>query len=627
MSGSRASPASGRARALTLRSGAKFGWASAFFLTCAALSPLAAQQQPSAPISLFPPTVAPQESGETADEGAPVAVPQAPANPVPADGAPALPATETPLYEGIQVDKLQELDTESLGILEAEDGGLGVDAWAGSDRALVEGLIAALPDDPSSPTLRGLAVRLVLSNARAPKRASGNTLADAVAAAQETDFLRLRVNRLSALGDLAGLNRLLGIVPQRLDDSRLAQARVDGLLLAGRDQEACGQVRGAAARFPAEVYWSKALVFCQFLAEKRDQAFFALDLLREQDPEGDPLFYALTNLFIGGEAGAIEAGAMTPLSLAMLRLGAGEPPADLAAEAPLLLLQGIAALDKASPLDKAAALERLAQAALVPGRRLAEAYAAIPFEEPELADPLVKAAEAGGLRGRALLFHAARQESIATAKAEFLQAALSAARQAGRGFAMAQAVLPQVEALLPGAELAWFAPAAGRTLYRLGRYEGAAAWTAVLQLDGTRNPESQAAFEALKPYARLIGGGTPLGGSSEAEGEEAARLLLAMVLSRALGQDEPAVWPGTLGEAAFETAALEPLPVLLALGDAAAAGRRGEVVLLALRALGEGPLEEKHPLALGYAVSALNAVGLNSDARALALEAALAAGI
>ena len=73
-------------------------------------------------------------------------------------------------------------------------------------------------------------------------------------------------------------DRLLGLVPQRVEDSWIAQARVDGLLLAGRDGEACVQVPTGLARYPQDLYWAKAQVFCQFAAEQTDQALLGLDL-------------------------------------------------------------------------------------------------------------------------------------------------------------------------------------------------------------------------------------------------------------------------------------------------------------------------------------------------------------
>ncbi len=607
------------------------------------IAPLAAQDRPEGPISLFPPTVVAPEGPDAPQSGTPPAVPSAPA---PVEAAP-----ETPQYEGIQVDRLQELDTESLGILEADSGGLGVDAWAGSERALIAALIRSLPGDPASPTLRALTTRLLLSNARAPGSsgggapAGGPTLADAVAGAQgglDGGFLRLRAERLHAMGELAGLNRLLSIVPQRAEDSWLAQARVEGLLLAGRDQEACSQARSAVARFAGAAYWGQALVFCQLLAEQRDQAFLGLDLLREEHPDADPVFYALSNLFIGGTVAPPAPEDLTPLTLAMLRLGKGTPPEGLAERASPLLLHGIAALDSAAPADRAGAAERLVQAAVLPGNALAEAYDAVPFETSDLADPLVRAEALGGVRGRALLVHAAGRETLAQTKAEYLQAALLAAERDGRGFAMARAVQAQLEQVAPAVELAWFAGTAARSLYRVGGFERAGAWAAVLRLDGAKNPESLAAFAALKPLTRLAGGTDPIAlrpitsGEGAEDPEAGERLLTAMMLSRALGQDEGA-WPGVaegaqsadavIADEPLDEEPLERLTTLLALSDAAAAGRSGEAVLLASHALGDESLAERHPLALAYAVSALRSVGLGGDARALALEAALDAGL
>ena len=105
------------------------------------------------------------------------------------------------------------------------------------------------------------------------------------------------------------------------------------------------------------------------------------------------------------------------------------------------------------------------------------------------------------------------------------------------------------------------------------------------------------------------------------------RRLLLVVLSRALGQEEATSWLLLAEHEMPEPRPLPRLARLLALADAAAEGRRGETVLLAATALGPAAPADSHPLALGYAVSALTAVGLGNEARALAIEAALAAGI
>ncbi|MGD1877176.1 MAG: hypothetical protein ACFB13_06715 [Kiloniellaceae bacterium] len=608
------------------RTGTAAALAGAFLLagSLVGVLPAAAQNaaEPAGPISLFPPTVtAPGAAGSSAA-------------PAPGDspGGSRNDGDGTGQFGDIQVDRLGELDPESLGILDLDHGGLGVDAWAGSDRLATEALLRDLPTDLASPTLRGIVTRLLLSSVRAPAAAANSaqpTMADAIAAAQETDFLRLRAERLYDLGELAGLNRLLGLVPQRVEDPWLARARVDGLLLAGRDGEACAQVPAGLARYPQELYWAKAQVFCQFAADQTDQALLGLDLLREQAPDSDPAFFAAANLFLGASAGSLNGGDLTPLTLAMLRKAGGSLPADAAERASPLLLHGIAGLAGGDHAVQAGAVERLVEIGALPGGRLAGAYAAFEFTDQELGDALAEAerasqSEGGGVRGRALLYRAANRESLTATRAEILRAAFLSAEADGRATAMARAALPLMTELAPTSDLAWFAPLAARTLYRAGQFERAGAWLSVLRVDGLRNPESQADYLALSPLLRLAGGPEPLAVSLPAGGAlSGPQRLLLFVLSRALGQDEDLA----VAESAETPQPLVRLPRLLALGDTAVAGRRGDTVLLTVSALGAAAPVDSHPLALGYAVSALNAIGLGTDARALAIEAALAAGI
>ena len=63
------------------------------------------------------------------------------------------------------------------------------------------------------------------------------------------------------------------------------------------------------------------------------------------------------------------------------------------------------------------------------------------------------------------------------------------------------------------------------------------------------------------------------------------------------------------------------------LGDAAAKRRIGETVLLALYALGDAGPGGANPIMLSRSISALRLIGLDTEARALAIEAAIAAGV
>jgi hypothetical protein len=71
-----------------------------------------------------------------------------------------------------------------------------------------------------------------------------------------------------------------------------------------------------------------------------------------------------------------------------------------------------------------------------------------------------------------------------------------------------------------------------------------------------------------------------------------------------------------------------PSPMLwYGLRAAAEEQRLGETILFALVSLGSDGLDQVHPLILNEVISHLRLVGLDTEARALALEAAIAAGL
>jgi len=101
-----------------------------------------------------------------------------------------------------------------------------------------------------------------------------------------------------------------------------------------------------------------------------------------------------------------------------------------------------------------------------------------------------------------------------------------------------------------------------------------------------------------------------------------------MAVFEGLGQPigAGAMTAATLPAEAIPVPAADPA-LLFSLSDAAAAHRIGETVLLSLYALGpEGPAG-CNPLALARVIAALRQIGFDSEARAIAIEAAIAAGV
>jgi hypothetical protein len=107
---------------------------------------------------------------------------------------------------------------------------------------------------------------------------------------------------------------------------------------------------------------------------------------------------------------------------------------------------------------------------------------------------------------------------------------------------------------------------------------------------------------------------------------EQATLLFSLL--DALGATVPAeLWADLLEGPQRATVALPRPAVWFRLESAAAEGRTGETVLLALLALGEGGPAQSDPLTLHHVLANLDAINLTAEARALAIEAALAASL
>lgn len=577
------------------------------------------QRQPSSqqPLSLVPPQAA--RPGPTEPSIPKVRIPDSPVT-------------------GIEVNPLTEVAPDAVGTLARDDGGFGEDMWEGTDRRVVVGLLRRLPTRLESPVLRDLARRLLLSIAMPPV---SRTVEARPAEASQPSLLTLRVARLRELGEIPGLNALLAAVPSRAETESIAKSRLEGLLLAHRYDEACKAARTGVAEYSAP-YWQKAMVFCHLLAGAPDRAMLGLDLLREQGATADdPMFMALAGALTGLSAEPVPAPpdgeSLSPLNLAVL-LQTGEALPDwIESNRDPAILRALATAPGLDPARRLAVAEPACGAGLIDGALLAEVYAAQHFPDDALADPLGAAAGLEGRAARALLYQATAREGLPATRAEILRVAFQRATEDGAYVAAAQAYLPLVADLPVGAELAWFAPTAGRVLYAAGRFEQAGAWLALGRQEALVNPQATSVVAALWPYSRIAGGPSVTTESNlaawravrEGVGEQAVvrRQALLRAIFQALGEQDPLPWVTIAADGEPVSRPLPSAALLYALEDAMEARRIGETVALSLILLGERGPAESHTVALSAVLSALVRVGLQPEARALAIEAALANGI
>ncbi|RMD63880.1 MAG: hypothetical protein D6826_03820 [Alphaproteobacteria bacterium] len=553
-----------------------------------------------------------------------------------------VPSIPRPRIGGIEVNPLAEVSPDAIGVLGPQDGGFGLDMWDGTPRLVVASLLSRLPDDLRSRTLRDLARRLLLSAATPP--VSEAAIAEE---APPAALLSLRIERLAALGEVEALNRLLAAVPARHERGAVTRIRLDGLLLAGQSDDACRLVRSRIAERHTDVYWQQALVYCQLVAGATDMAMLGLDILRDQEAgnrtaqeqDDEALFFALADRMLGLDVPVpdVPAGALSPLHLVMFRASGTPIPRRGLDDAPPGLLFAIARAPDIEPEVRVVAAEEACLRGLIDGAALGAVYEALSFPADVLADPLGAAQTIAGARGRALLYQAARRETHPATRAEVLRVALEQAEADGLYQAVMPALLPLITEIAPVPQLAWFAATAGRALYAAGQYERAGAWLMLGRQEAIVNPQATAAVTALWPYARLAGSG---GSAANADltawwamragmGRPAATRVQALLRAtfQALGESDPLRWSVIAANGEPVAQAAPGAAFIYALREASDARRRGETVLLSLVVMGRDGPGASHILALETTLAALVRIGLVDEARALAIEAALANGV
>lgn len=554
---------------------------------------------------------------------------------------------------------------EGLGLLGESDGGFGPELWAGTDRQVIEELLPQIPVATSSPTLFDLSRRLLLSDAPVPRpavalaeaevllagtvedrAAEGEAAQAAVPADTEADatvdLLDVRLERLSALGVMGELERLLALLPPERSPDIRKRLTVELLLTQGDETAACEQVRQGDPSGGQDAFWLKALTFCQYRQGETAAAELGLALLRDAGREQDQLFIRLMDAALGlqtlpdGEIHDLPTAQVRGLELALLSaLNHPIPVALVNTTGPRTRMQ--MALNESVPLpQRAVAAEWAVSSRRLEADRLGRLYESFQFQPAVLDDALNTGYGLPGVEARALYYQVLRKPNGQQQELLTAELALDSAEADGVYVGMAELVLPELVADPEDSGLAWLAAMLGRANYVLGRYESATAWLLLARREAPVSAQAAAASLRLWPYARLAGttmftneagvDGWRYAQNDPGSAEVAEQAGFLQVLFQALGEADALAW----AEPAEEAKAAGEAPnaaVLIALEEASRAGRLGETVLRVLVLLGEGNPAEADPQALGAALSALMQVGLPLEARALAIEAALGKGI
>ncbi len=556
----------------------------------------------------------------------------------------------------IEINHLSAVTSDSVGTLTPENGGLSPAIWQGTRFESIDFLLRELSAALRSPAVRSALRRLLLSQATPPDIME-----------REGAFIERRLQALSSIGETKSAASLLSITPGRSANPRLVQIEADVALSENRLVDACA-LASTEARETTEEYWQKLLLFCQVLAGSFAEAQLGISLMRELGTDDPGLFLMLDSMMHGNVPILNDLESQTPLYMAVVKASNARLGEDiLGSQTPSpVILAMIAANTSLDPEERLISGEQAFASGTISADDFRAIMSSVTFSDEQRASPLSSSETMDGHLARALLYQAATKQSVQSAQAEAVSLALRYARRDGLYASTIDAFMDVIRGLPPRSDLVWFAGDVIRAFVLTGYNDRTAAWLQMLAHNATVQKDAKQTLVELSPLLRLAGindhsGATNVRPSEwlamirqENDWREKAALLFSLLDS--LGSPVPPQMWESLREQPYiadigydrqanENASTEqdempvppktmarsneiPDPALwFRLLSATNSGRAGEAILLAALVLGENGAITPNPVVVGHVIRSLGQLGLEREARALAIEAAITSGL
>lgn len=578
------------------------------------------------------------------------------------------------------MNRLETVDPDAIGLIGEDRGGFPLTLWQGAQWPVVSGLMPRMPAGLASPALRDMARRLLVSQASVP-----------VGKPLNASFVALRVDRLLAMGDVGNALALLKITPDERRDEALARTRIETLFFDNNNADACKAVLNAIRAYSGLYWSQAQAYCLALSGEHARASLIADLLRERENELEKVFFAAIDALAgaKGGESPALNAP--SALHLSMMRAAGFRFPAEIVQTAQASVLRAVALAPNAALDVRLIAAEKAHRIGALSDEEIVRLYLSIPFSKDELSGPISAAEESWTPRTRALLVRAAAAQSVPLAKAEVLRRAWQLGQERDGYAEIAGTSVSVVAGIEPAAELLWFARDAARVLFAAGRTDRALAWYAIGAADSERIEEARDAEADLWPLAVLadpIADPAPAdsvadvgqnAGSENSDGVDrdatgapqppaaivarpagtdavpvdGARLrawfearrqadaqadiqtvsrqaAVFYTLLEATGRRVPAgLWQSLLDRpfaAAADKSGLNPVWTH-GIETASADARLGETVLLATVGAGDAGEQGLSLADAARLIAALRRIGLSTEARRLAVETAMAAGL
>jgi len=515
------------------------------------------------------------------------------------------------------IQSLGGLDAASIGTLGVANGGFGAGMWRGTAPERVVTLLKFLPTASHSPQAQDLARRLLLTAAAIPQGLEN-----------PTKLVQLRLDKLQAAGRVPDASALLAQLPPAVLNAELAKTRANLQLLQDQNAEACKQVP-AEKRRSNDNFWTKLEVFCHVVDGNFERAELGATLL-EEGQEDDGAFFTLFDRLAGGKS-ELAAGEtlITPLHFAMMRQGGLAVPYELASKAGYDILWALAT-------DKTA--EKNA--------RLLAAFASLDAGSigPTLSRQLIteeafEEAVESGIGQIAALYRALAAEKDPERKIGILQNLWAAGTANGTYFPAAKLSLPALEMIPATPQDEGFDLDALRLFLAEGDITNAQNWERQARrgaLRGTNEEREAARKRITRVDAYMLVSGAPgiarwnaanfdlMAFADNSNLDKGANAGFLLTVLEEFGETVPdSLWSQALNLGQVPRSSFSNLVIEKNMTLASEAGRMGETVALALTVLGTDGPSAVATSTLATVLSSLKRVGLEEEARLLALEAAV----
>jgi len=525
---------------------------------------------------------------------------------------------KTKTEAAVKLKKLDLVDPDSTGILDADDGGFKPGMWAGSSRPLITNLLGLLPIKMTSSSQRQLFRRLLLTRADPPVGEQINK-----------SLLSLRIAALFDAGDYTSANKLIDAVGH--SNEQYSKIKTEILFRRHDPKKACGIVQGKGEDYNA-IYWKKAEAYCLAMDGQNEKALLISEILSEQSGSVEPAFLVGIEALTGSKTSVLtRIESFNGLLISLLQSGKVALPDTLPLSSEIGDLAALAFSEARPPTRRILDGEIAMLGGAITPYQLVGLYKIKKAKNTDLLRVGDDKKITWNAENRSFVLQAALAEALPAKRARIVERALLLARLHKTFSLTALVMMPVMDEIEPSAELSWFAPWAVRAYAIGGNMIAVRKW---------RDLISKSSDASVLPLTVLSG--------SSANEIISEKTLHQWYLSREKADQEElghqarlfysllqaldipvagSLWSDVINRESID----KPLPmisgVLSLLSDAASRGRVGETVALAIILLGEAGTERSNQYAVVQVVKALNMVGQGEIARQLALEAAVAAGL